>query len=199
MKIARSRAFRRRHTHPLRWRRRWRILVLDLLGRAESPERVAAAIGLGVAIGFSPFVGLHLILALALAVLLRLNKIDALLGTLAGQVPTWGVVFPIGYRVGHALLQHGHRLRPMNLQYVLHCDLGCLLHPIATARLVFGPRAFVPRLTAFLVGTMIVAIVLGLIAFVVTRAILQLYHRRHPRVAMRAARRRTGEFDQRNL
>ncbi len=194
MRIVRPRAFRRRHTHPLRWRRRWRVLVLDLLGRAESPERVAAAIGLGVAIGFSPLVGLHLVIALALAFLLRLNKIDALLGTLAGQVPTWGVVFPIGYRLGHALLRQGHHLRPMNLQRVLHCDLGCLLHPIATAQLVFGQRAFLPRLAAFLVGTTIVAIVLGLAAFFIARSILQLYHRRPPRVAARAARRRTGEF-----
>jgi uncharacterized protein (DUF2062 family) len=194
MKIARPRAFRRRRMHPLRWRRRWRILVLDLLGREESPDRVAAAIGLGVGIGFSPFVGTHLLIALALAVLLRLNKIDTLLGTLAGQVPTWGVVFPLGYRLGHLLLRHGHRLRPMNLHALLQCDISCLLHPMATAQLVFGRHAFMPRLTAFLVGTTILAILLGLAAFFVARSILELYHRRHPRVAERAAKRRSGKF-----
>lgn len=194
MKIARPRAFRRRHTHPLRWRRRWKVLVLDLLGREESPDRVAAAIGLGVGIGFSPFVGTHLLLALALAFLLRLNKIDTLLGTLAGQVPTWGVVFPVGYRLGHLLLRHGHRLRPMNLHALVRCDISCLLHPIETSRLVFGGRAFLPRLAAFLVGTTILATLLGLVAFFIARGVLRLYHRRHPRVAVRAARRRTGEF-----
>ena len=194
MRIVRPRAFRRRHTHPLRWRRRWRILVLDLLGREESPDRVAAAIGLGVGIGFSPFVGTHLLIALALAFLLRLNKIDTLLGTLAGQVPTWGLVFPLGYRLGHHLLRHGHRLRPMNMQAILHCDISCLLHPMATAQLVFGGHAFMPRLTAFLVGTTILAAVLGLAAFFIARALLQLYHRRHPRVAVRAAKRRTGQY-----
>ena len=194
MKFPRTRAFRRRHTHPLRWRRRWKILVLDLLGREESPDRVAAAIGLGVGIGFSPFVGTHLLIALALALLLRLNKIDTLLGTLAGQVPTWGVVFPIGYRLGHLLLRHGHRLRPMDLQVLLHCDISCLLHPMLTAQAVFGRHQFMPRLTAFLVGTTILAALLGLATFFVARAILRLYHRRHPKVAVRAARRRTGEY-----
>jgi hypothetical protein len=82
----------------------------------------------------------------------------------------------------------------MNLQHVLHCDIGCLLHPIETAQLVFGRRAFLPRLTAFIVGTTLLAMLLGLAAFLVTRGILQLYHRRHPRVAIRAAKRRTGEF-----
>ena len=63
--IPTTRAFRRRKIHKPTWRRRWRVLVLDLLGREESLERVAAAIGLGVAIGFSPFVGIHFVLALS--------------------------------------------------------------------------------------------------------------------------------------
>ena len=84
-----SRAFRRRKLHRWKWRRRWKILLLDLLGREQPPERVAAAIGVGVAVGFSPFVGLHLLLALGLAFLFRLNKIDTVLGTFAGNAPTW--------------------------------------------------------------------------------------------------------------
>ena len=92
-----SRAFRRRKIHRLRWRRRWKVLMLDWLGREEPPERVAAALGVGVAIGFSPFVGLHLVIALALALLFRLNKIDTVLGTFVGNVPTWSVTFPVGW------------------------------------------------------------------------------------------------------
>src|SRR5215467_14486260 len=88
MKLTDSRAFRKRR-HRLKWRRRSRVMLLELLGREETPERVATAIGLGVGIGFSPFIGLHLLLALGLAWLLRLNKIDTVLGTLSGQVPTW--------------------------------------------------------------------------------------------------------------
>ncbi|HEY6065556.1 MAG TPA: DUF2062 domain-containing protein, partial [Thermoanaerobaculia bacterium] len=108
MKVARPRAFRRRKKHPLTWKRRWRILVLDLLGREESSKRVAAAIGLGIAIGFSPFVGLHFVMALGLALLFRLNKIDTLLGTFLGNPWTWAPVFPVGYRLGRLLLGYGH-------------------------------------------------------------------------------------------
>src|SRR5260370_19061202 len=103
-----SRAFRRRKLHRWKWRRRWKILLLDLLGREQPPERVAAAIGVGVAVGFSPFVGLHLLIALGLAFLFRLNKIDTVLGTFAGNAPTWTPIFPLGYRLGPRPLRH-HR------------------------------------------------------------------------------------------
>lgn len=57
--------------------RRW----LDTLLHVEdTPERTAAAFALGVFFGFSPFLGLHTILALALAFVFNLNRVAALLG-----------------------------------------------------------------------------------------------------------------------
>lgn len=194
MKLARPRAFQRRKVHPLTWKRRWKILVLDLLGREESSERVAAAIGVGIAVGFSPFVGLHFLMALALALLFRLNKIDTLLGTFLGNPWTWAPIFPVGYRLGRTLLGYGHKgIGRFDLERILHCDLDCLLHPIATAHRVFGYRALGPRLLSFTVGTTILALLMGLAAYFATKSILTIYHRRHPRVAIRAAKRRTTQ------
>ena len=199
MKLLTTRAFRRRKVHRWRWRRRWKVLVLDLLGREESPERVAAAIGLGVAIGFSPFVGLHFVLALALAFLLRLNKLDAVLGTLTGNVPTWGVVFPLGFRLGRAILRYDRRIVPrLNLEPLLHSDFTWIFHPLETLHVVFGHRALGPRLLSFVVGTTILALALGFVAALIARAILRLYHRRHPRVAIRAASRRCAAEEAEN-
>jgi uncharacterized protein (DUF2062 family) len=194
MRLHATRAFRRRKLHPLTWRRRWRVLVLDLLGREESPERVAAAIGLGVAIGFSPLVGLHFFLALGLAFLFRLNKLDAVLGTLAGNVPTWSVAFPVGYRLGRGILGYDrHTVPRLNLQPLLHSDFTWIFHPIETIHVVFGHRALGPRMLSFGVGTSILAIAIGLSVALIARAILRISHQRHPRVAIRAAnRRRTG-------
>jgi hypothetical protein len=54
-----------------------------LLHIEDTPERTAAAFALGVFFGFSPFLGLHTVLAVALAFLLNLNRVAALLGVYA--------------------------------------------------------------------------------------------------------------------
>ena len=196
MSFRSSGAFRKRQRHPLSWGRRRRIILLEFLGRADPIESVAAAIALGVGLGFSPFVGFHLVLALGLAALLRVNPIDAALGTLAGNPWTFPPIYALGYRLGRALLHHDtHRVPPMNWNVLLHSKFTWVFHPIETVRAVFGPRAFLPRLHAFLLGTTILSILIGCLAYFLALSALRLYHVRHPRVAARAARRRadTGE------
>jgi uncharacterized protein (DUF2062 family) len=184
MKLHVSRAFQRRKLHPLTWKRRRKVLVLDLLGREESPERVAAAIALGIGIGFSPFIGFHIWIALGLAFLFRLNKIDAALGQFAGNPWTLPAVYAFGYRLGRRLLAYDRRSVPsLPWDRLLHRDFW---------RAFKGP-AFAPRLLSFLVGTTVIAIFIGLVAYGLFLAVLRIYHRRHPRVAIRAARRRTTE------
>jgi uncharacterized protein (DUF2062 family) len=52
----------------------------QLLHTHDTPQRTAAAYGLGVFIGFCPLLGLHTILGLVLAFALRLNRVAVLLG-----------------------------------------------------------------------------------------------------------------------
>ena len=57
--------------------RRWLETLLHI---DDTPERTAAAYALGVFFGFSPFLGFHTILGIALAFLLNLNRVAVLLG-----------------------------------------------------------------------------------------------------------------------
>ena len=57
--------------------RRWAERLLHV---HDSPERTARAFAIGVAIGFSPLLGLHIALALAIAFALNLNRVAVLLG-----------------------------------------------------------------------------------------------------------------------
>jgi uncharacterized protein (DUF2062 family) len=178
------RAFARRRFHPLTWKRRWKVLVLDLLGREEPPERVAAAIAIGIGVGFSPFIGFHIWIALGLAFLLRLNKVDAALGQFVGNPWTLPAVYALGYRLGRRLLHYDRRSAPrLAWDRLLHSDFWKAFE---------GP-VFAPRLLSFLVGTTVIAIAIGLATYLLFLAILRIYHRRHPRVAIRAANRRTTE------
>lgn len=184
MKFPTSRAFRKRRFHPLTWKRRWRVIVLDLLGREQSPERVAAAIAVGVGAGFSPFLGFHIWIALGLAFLFRLNKIDAALGQFVGNPWTLPAIYAYGYRLGRAILGYDrHSVPPLHWDRLLHSDFW---H-------AFKGPTFAPRLLSFLVGTTVISIFAGLAAYVLFVSLLRLYHRRHPRVAIRAEQRRTSE------
>jgi uncharacterized protein (DUF2062 family) len=199
MKFPLPRALRRRR-HPLQWRRRWRVLLADWLGREEPPERVAAAIALGVAVGFSPFLGFHILLALALAFLFRLNRLDALLGQFTGNPWTIPPVFAAGYQIGRAILgQRARQVPKLNWDALLDRDITWILHPVQTIQIVFGGRGFLPRLEAFVLGTTLLSLAIGLAAYFIARAVLLLFHRRHPHMAARAARRRAAAEHRREM
>jgi uncharacterized protein (DUF2062 family) len=82
---------------------RVRTRFAAVVGVHESPERLAAAWALGIGIGLSPLLGLHTVLALVLAVVLRLNKVDVLLGTLIVNPWTLPVYFPAAVIVGRGI------------------------------------------------------------------------------------------------
>lgn len=161
-------------------RRRLRVL-LRLMGREESLERVAAAVAVGVGVGLSPFIGFHFFLAIVFAFVFRLNKLDTVLGSLVGNPWTLPPFFAAGYRLGRAILGYAPATVPaLKWQRILHHDFWVSFR---------GP-GFGPRLASFLVGTTLLAAVVALATYLIARGVLKLYHRRHPHVAERAARRR---------
>lgn len=54
--------------------------LVTLAGVEDTAERIALAFALGVLVGFSPLLGLHTVLALLLAFVLRLNRVALLVG-----------------------------------------------------------------------------------------------------------------------
>jgi uncharacterized protein (DUF2062 family) len=57
--------------------RRWLDMLLHV---HDTPERTAAAFAIGVLIGFSPFLGLHTVMGIAVAFLFNFNRVATLLG-----------------------------------------------------------------------------------------------------------------------
>lgn len=79
-----------------------------MLGRDDPPESVAASFAIGVAISFTPLIGLHWVIALLLAFILKLNKVDVLLGTLVVNPLTLPPVAWVAIHLGRFLLQARH-------------------------------------------------------------------------------------------
>ena len=76
-----------------------------MLGSDSPPEVVAASFAIGVAISFTPLFGLHWIIALLLAFVLKLNKVDVLLGTLVVNPLTLPGVAAVALPIGRILLR----------------------------------------------------------------------------------------------
>jgi uncharacterized protein (DUF2062 family) len=78
----------------------WRYLTLRLVRLKASPHKVALGFAAGAAVSFTPFLGLHFILAVALAFLTRGSLIAALLGTVVGNPLTFPIIFTASYWIG---------------------------------------------------------------------------------------------------
>lgn len=108
--------FKRRHKRPwhetLRewvwprsgWRRSMQYVVYRLQRLPDTPYRIAAGVACGTAVSFTPFMGLHLLLALVLAFAMRANIVASALGTLVGNPWTFPFIWVFIYRFGGALL-----------------------------------------------------------------------------------------------
>jgi len=132
--------------------RRW---LDSLLHIDDTPQRTAAAFAFGVFIGFSPFLGLHTLLAIAFAFVLNLNRVAVLFGvysnlpwviapyyataTAAGAALTRNRVPPgFPYRLGLLFEQHSLLnadfwrqlvviLRPLAWPYAIGSLVGALI------------------------------------------------------------------------
>lgn len=139
-----------------------------VVGVHEQPERLAAAWALGLTIGFSPLMGLHTVLALLLALIFRLNKLDVFLGTLVVNPWTLPVYFPVAVFVGKRIT--GVRVPRFVLprpEEVLHAAVW---------------REHAPWLRSVLLawgaGAMVLALIAGGVTFVVLRQMIRFHRRR---------------------
>ena len=83
---------------------RVRTLADSVLREHASPGRLAAAVALGALVGSSPLVGLHAVIALALASVARLNRVAAFAGSNVSIGPLMPLLLAAELAVGAKLL-----------------------------------------------------------------------------------------------
>lgn len=83
---------------------RLRRTVQILLHVQDTPHRIALAFGIGVYIAFFPILGIHTLLALAIAFAFRLNRPAILVGTYVNNPWTLAPLYMGGTALGCALL-----------------------------------------------------------------------------------------------
>lgn len=148
--------------------RRW---LDQLLHTHDTPERTAAAFALGVFLGFSPLLGLHTVLGLVLAFALNLNRVAVLLGIYSNLPWILPAYYTIATAIGAAILRVP--IKPRLLKQLTAAladgswtDFRVLVH------------ALTPLAWAYVLGSMLGALVLGLVAYRLSLTMIVAHRRR---------------------
>ena len=187
--------FRRRKKPPLADRLReffWprkgftrpaRYLAKRILRLSASPHAVAAGVAAGTFSAFTPLLGFHVLLALALAYLTAGNLLAAALATTIANPLTIPLIALATFRVGEAVLgiQSGQAVTAGELFDMLeHLELSELWRPV---------------LRPMLAGAALLGACFAAIAYGVTRlAVRSFKTRRHARLVAREALSSRGDL-----
>jgi uncharacterized protein (DUF2062 family) len=145
-----------------------RLLVID-----DPPERTALAFSIGIFIAFSPFLGLHTIMATLLAFLFKFNKIAIYTGTFINNpFLTLVPIIVVSYGVGAFILGRPLGIPPEGIE---------LLKNPAIFSGEYYRKIFVQSwyiVYPFAVGAMVLSVVCSVVAYPLTLRALRAYRRR---------------------
>ncbi|MEO6213705.1 MAG: DUF2062 domain-containing protein [Vicinamibacterales bacterium] len=142
-----------------------------LLHTHDTPERTARAFALGVFFGFSPFLGLHTVMALLLAFTMRLNRVAVLIGVYSNLpwiLPAYYTLATVG---GAALIRVD--IPPGLLGQLREAVTGAAWGEVRLLATMLAPLAW-----SFVVGSTLGAVALSLIAYRVSLAMIVARRRR---------------------
>ena len=146
----------------------FRATIRRLLALDDPPERTALAFSIGVFIAFSPFLGLHTILATLLALLFRFNKVAIYAGTFVNNpfltlVPIIAASYAIGaFALGRPLRIPAAGIELLKDPHLLTADYY---------RRLF--RESWDIVWPFTIGGLVLSVVCSLVAYPVTSALLR--------------------------
>jgi hypothetical protein len=143
-----------------------------LLHTHDTPRRTAFALALGVAIGFSPFLGFHLVIGVLVAFLFNLNRV-AVIGGVCLNLP-WVMGF---YYAGTTALGTWILGTPVPERLMRSLRAAWLL-PEWDARIDAVGGLLEPLLWPFTLGSIIGALVLGLATYYLALPLLEALRRR---------------------
>ncbi|WP_436640953.1 DUF2062 domain-containing protein [Microbaculum sp. FT89] len=152
------------------WGRSFRYIGKRVLRLSASPHAIAAGFAAGAMVSFTPFVGLHFILAAILAFVTGGNILASALGTALGNPLTFPFIWAASYRTGLLIVGGSGAGHPP-----IDMSLGLFAH---------SWDALMPVLTTMLIG----AVPLGIIAWIVFYFLVRTIVR-----SFQAARRRRFE------
>jgi hypothetical protein len=122
----------------LKWK--YRKLAVRLLRLNNTPHEIALGVAIGVFIGILPLYGLHTVLVIIAAVLVRpANKIAIFLGTSISLPPTVPPITWAGYEIGRRILNQ--EFQPLSwsvFKNITFQKIYCYYQPLFLGSVVLG-------------------------------------------------------------
>ena len=153
------------------WRRSGRYHIKRLLRLSGSPYALAMGFAVGAAVSITPFLGLHLLIAFAIAWVLRANLIAGAIGTVVGNPLTFPFIWAGTFELGHLVLRGFPRDAPARLERDLEQKSFDQLWPV---------------LEPMLIGSIPIGLAVGCVSyFIVYKAVRAYQEARRDRFAER--------------
>ena len=130
---------------------------LKLARLPASPHAIAAGFACGSMVSFTPLLGLHFLLAIVFAYIIRGNYVAALLGTIVGNPITFPFIWGLIYKVGALVTSNKQK----ELNHEINIDMI-----ITQTYEIFLPM---------LLGGAILAIPVWLITYILTHSFVSSY------------------------
>ena len=169
------------------WARAARYVKHRLHRLPDSPEKIARGIFAGVFTTFTPFFGLHFVIAATIALIVRGNILASLLGTFFGNPLTYLPIGVISMKTGYFMLGRGDHdddevHRSFSGKFV---DAGENLKDNAMALIsggemewhelsVFYDEVFFP----YMIGGIVPGIIAGLVCYYISVPLIRAYQKR---------------------
>ncbi|MDH5748511.1 MAG: DUF2062 domain-containing protein [Rhodospirillales bacterium] len=177
------------------WRRSSQYIFHRVARIPGTPYSLAAGFACGAAVSFTPFIGLHFLMAAALAFVIRANILASAIGTAVGNPWTFPFIWIWIYELGHGLIgtdavggekQDFISLFSSIIESFLRLDLS-----------FFIDKAF-PVWFPMLIGSLPTALVVWIIFYIPLRPLIDKYQNRRRRRRRRAMAAANESFIQNN-
>ena len=183
------------------WNRAFEYIKYRLKRLPDSPKRIAVGISAGVFASFTPFYGLHFIIAIIIARLLRGNILAALSGTFFGNPLTYVPIGIISLNMGHFIMGTNQPASEQTIEIFIGAwdDFGDNLvalfvnEPTTWERsVVFLNKVFMPYLVGCIVPGLVVSFLSYYLCFPL---ILAFKNRRKNAIFKKLSKYRTRNLD----
>ena len=149
------------------WARSFKYMTKRILRLTASPHAISAGVAAGVFASFTPFIGLHFIIAFIVAYIIAGNFLAAASGTFFGNPLTFPFIWGSTYQVGHFILSgtkaedEGESLNELAELDVFEIGISGLWHQVT--------GIWEPVFKPMLIGSMPLGVAFGIVAYILTR------------------------------